>query len=83
MSGLNDTSPEAEAVLLQLLRQARISRKMQMMEQLNQMARTVVLAELRRQYPEADEKFLRYKLAERILGTELAQKILGERIDTK
>lgn len=83
MSGLNDTSPEAEAVLLQLLRQAPISRKMQMMEQLNQMARTVVLAELRRQYPEADEKFLRYKLAERILGTELAQKILGERIDTK
>ena len=46
-SYLSDTQPEAEALLLSLLRQAPAWRKLEMLGQLNQMARTLALSGLR------------------------------------
>ena len=48
------------------------------MGQLDRTARRAVWVELCRQYPQASDRFLRYKLAERVLGQELAKKVLGE-----
>jgi hypothetical protein len=61
-----------------LLRQATIARKLQLMVQLNATGRTLALSDLRRRYPAADEAFIRRKLAERMLGSELAGQIFKE-----
>jgi hypothetical protein len=77
MQLLSDTQPEAEAVLLHLLRQAPVWRKLQLMGQLNQMARSLALSGLRQQYPQATEAELQRLLADRLLGVELASKVYG------
>lgn len=74
---LSDTQPEAEAVLLRLLRETPVWRKMQLLGQLNQMTRSVALSSLRQQYPHADETQLQRLLADRLLGPELAEKAYG------
>lgn len=77
MTLLSDTSPEAEQVLLELLRQAPIQRKLELMGQLNAMAKSLALNNLRRQYPHASEAELRRHLADRLLGPELAAVVYG------
>ena len=72
MTFFTDTTPEAEQVLIELLRQAPIWRKLEMMGQLNVMAKSLALNNLRRQYPHASEAELRRHLADRLLGPELA-----------
>jgi len=74
---LTDTTPEADAVLLQLLRQTPVWRKLQLMDQLNQMAHAMVLSDLRQRYPQATPDELRRLLADRLLGAELAAKVYG------
>lgn len=69
---LSDTSPEAERLLIELLRQAPIWRKLELMGQLNAMAKSLALNNLRQQYPHASEAELRRHLANRLLGPELA-----------
>lgn len=73
----SDTEPEAEAVLLQLLRQAPVWRKWQMMAQLNSMAKSLALSDLRQQCPQATEAELHRRLADRWLGAELALAVYG------
>lgn len=51
MTLLSDTSPKTEQVLLELLRQAPIWRKLELMGQLNAMAKSLALNNLRQQYP--------------------------------
>jgi hypothetical protein len=72
-----DTSPEAEAVLLDLLRQAPGWRKLQMVEELNRNTRMLLLAGLRYRYPNANETELKRRLADLILGPELAAEVYG------
>ncbi len=74
---MNDTAPEANAMLLTLLRQTPVWRKLQLMDQLNAMTQTLALSGLRQQYPHAAEPHLRRLLADRILGPELAYKVYG------
>ena len=76
-SYFTDTRPEAEAVLIQLTRQAPPWRKFQMMGQLNKTARTLMLTGLRDRYPQASETELRRRLADLILGVELAKAVYG------
>ena len=76
---LTDTAPEVEAVLLRLLRQAPVWRKLQLMTQLNDMARTLAIGSLRIQYPQATEAELHRLLADRLLGVEIATKVYGLR----
>jgi len=72
-----DTRPEAEAVLIQLIRQSPPWRKLEMVVQLNQSTRTLMLSGLRERYPHADEVELRRRMADVLLGPELALQVYG------
>ena len=74
---ISDTHPEAERVLIQLLQQAPVWRKMQMLGDLNQAARQLALAGLRERFPEASESELQRRLADLLLGPELAEQAYG------
>ena len=72
-----DTRPEAERVQIELLRRAPAWRKLQMVDQLNQSARTLALGGLRRRSPRATPVELRRRLADLVLGAELAARVYG------
>lgn len=72
-----DTSPEAEAVLFKLWRQAPAWRKWEMMESLNRDARQLALIGLRWRFPNAAPDELRRRLATIVLGEELATRVYG------
>ena len=72
-----DTRPEAEAVLIQLLRQAPPWRKLHMVDQLNQTVRTLALSGLRQRHPNATPQELRRHLADLLLGPDLAARVYG------
>ena len=73
----SDTRPEAEAVLIGLLRQAPPWRKLHMVGQLNQTVRTLALSGLRQRHPEAPPQELRRRLADLLLGPDLAAQVYG------
>jgi hypothetical protein len=73
----SDTRPEAEAVLIGLLRQAPPWRKLHMVGQLNQTVRTLAVSGLRQRYPEATPQELRRRLADLLLGPDLAAQVYG------
>ena len=75
---LNDTSPEAEAVLLTLLRQAPSWRKFKMVGDLNATVRQFALVGIRQRYPKATEREIYRHLADLLLGEELAALAYGE-----
>ena len=72
-----DTSPEAERVLIELLRKASPAQKMQMVLSANRTARSLALAGLRERYPGESPERLRRHLADLWLGPELAAKAYG------
>jgi hypothetical protein len=72
-----DTRPEAEAVLIRMLREAPPWRKLEMVDQLNQSVKMLALAGLRQRYPNDGEYQLRHRLADLLLGGELALKVYG------
>lgn len=80
---LSDTQPEAEALLLSLLRQAPAWRKLEMLGQLNQMARTLALSGLRQRHPQASPEELQRRLADLLLGPALAAHVYGPLVVTK
>lgn len=73
-----DTHPKMESLQIHLWRQVSPTRKMEMLAQLNQLARTLALTGLRAQFPEADEAELQLRLAELVLGRDLAHRVYGE-----
>ena len=74
---LPDTRPEAEAVLIHLLRQAPSWRKLEMVDQLNQSVKLLALAGLRQRFPQDDDERIRRRLADLLLGEDLALKVYG------
>ena len=72
-----DTQPEAQVVLLGLLRQAPPWRKLHMVGQLNETVRALVLSGLRERHPEASPEELHRRRADILLGTELARRAYG------
>ncbi len=77
MDGLNDTHPDIEKRLIAMLREVPVSRKLEMLDDLNQMVREIALQGLRRMYPDATEAQLRRRLADLLLGEELAERAYG------
>ena len=73
----SDTTPEAEAKLIELLRAAPSWRKIEMMEQLNRGMRRLLMAGLKQRHPNADEAELRRRMADLLLGPELAETVYG------
>jgi len=72
-----DTSPEAEAVLIELLRQMPPWRKLYLVGQMNQTLRTLALSGLRARHPRATSQELRRRLADLLLGPDLAARVHG------
>jgi hypothetical protein len=72
-----DTRPEAEQVQIELLRQAPMWRKLEMVGELNRMVCTLALSGLRQAYPGATEEELWRRLADLVLGPELAARVYG------
>lgn len=72
---VTDTSPEAEEVLLRLLREAPPWRKLEVVSDLNRSLRDLVLADLGEHYPDKSDEDLRVLLAERLYGVEVARAI--------
>ena len=78
MSALfSDTRPEVEQVQIDLLRQAPAWRKLALVGQLNQTARTLAWSGLRQRHPEASPETLRRLFADLLLGPELAARVYG------
>ena len=73
----SDTRPEAEAVLIELLRNAPPWRKLHMVSQLNVTVRSLALSGLRQRHPEAGEAEIRRRLADLLLGSALAETVYG------
>jgi len=73
----DDTRPEAEAVLIALLREAPTWRKVQMVDQLNQTVRMLALSGLQKRHPAATPQELRRRLADLLLGPDLAARAYG------
>lgn len=72
-----DTRPEAEAVLIDLLRKAPSWRKLEMIDQLNQSVKLLAFTGLKDRYPDENETQLRRRLADLLLGEDLARKAYG------
>ncbi len=72
-----DTHPEAEAVLIKLLRQAPPWRKLHMVGQLNQTVRALALSGLRQRHPNSTPQEIRRRLADLLLGPDLAAQVYG------
>lgn len=73
----SDTSPAAEAVLLDLYRQASGQRKLAIVGELYAATKQLMLGGLRQRHPRATEAELRHRLADLLLGPELAEKAYG------
>ena len=73
----SDTRPEAEAVLIELLRNAPSWRKFEMVSQLYAQMKNLTIAGLRQRHPDADESEIRRRLADMLLGPELALEVYG------
>jgi hypothetical protein len=63
-----DTTPEAEAVLLELLRRAPVWKRLQMVDQMHEVLRQLAMADIRRRYPRADNDEIKRRLAARVLS---------------
>ena len=72
-----DTYPEAEAVLIRLLREAPPWRKLEIVDQLTQSVKLLALAGLRQRFPQEDDERIRRRLADLLLGEEVALKVYG------
>lgn len=69
----SDTPPDMEALQFALWRQASLSEKMTMLDNLVLTTRRLMLTGLRERYPNADETELRRRLADLWLSPELAR----------
>ena len=65
-----DTSTEAQEVLFDLIRQAPVWKRLQMVADLNQTLRLLATADVRRCYPDASQEEIRRRLAVRWLKRE-------------
>jgi hypothetical protein len=72
-----DTHPEAEAVLIELLRAAPPWRKLEMVGQMNEAVKVMMLSGLRERYPEDSPALLHRRMADLLLGPELATQVYG------
>lgn len=72
-----DTSPEAERVLIELMRKLSPHRKLEMVAQMNETVATLALSGLRARHPNASDEELRRRMADLWLGPELAERVYG------
>lgn len=74
---LSDTSPAAERLQIELMRQAPSWRKVYLVGQMTESVRLLALTGLRQRHPQATPDQLRRMLADLWLGSELATRVYG------
>jgi len=74
---LPDTTAEAEAVLIEMIRESPEWRRLQLAGQMSQTAREMSKAGLRTRFPDAAENELIRRFADLQLGETLARKVYG------
>lgn len=67
----NDTDPETERALIEMLRQMPMWKRAEQWNALTQAWREFILADLRKRYPQAGAQELRKRLAARLLPREI------------
>lgn len=72
-----DTDPEAERALVELLRRTPTWKRAEQLAGLIHTRNVLVLADLRRRYPNADAEELRKRLAARLLPREQVRQVFG------
>jgi hypothetical protein len=72
-----DTRPEAEEVLIRLLREAAPWRKLEMVGQMNETVKTMMHSGLRERFPKDTPEMIQRRMADLLLGVELALKVYG------
>ena len=72
-----DTTPEAQQVLFELARRTPVWKRLQLTCELVQTTRLLMLADLRRRFPEACEEELRRRLIARVLTREEVVRAFG------
>ncbi len=72
-----DTSPEAQQVLFELTRRMPVWKRLRLTCELVQATRALMLADLRRRFPEAGEEELRRRLIARLLPREEVVRAYG------
>jgi hypothetical protein len=72
-----DTHPDAEAVLIRMLREAPPWSKLEMVVLLNESVRLLAQTGLRQRLPEENDDQIRTRLADLLIEEELAVKVYG------
>jgi len=72
-----DTHPEAEAVLIRLLREAPPWRKLEMVGQMNEAVKSLMRCGLSESHPNDPPQMIQRRMADLLLGEELALKVFG------
>jgi hypothetical protein len=78
-----DTTPKAEAILLEGYRKMPAWEKLQCVENLNQTLKQLQLADIKAKHPNADEYELKRRLASRWIEPELMKKAFGWDVEEK
>jgi hypothetical protein len=78
-----DTSPEAEAVLLEGYRKMPAWKKFQCVDDLNQALKSLQLADIKSKSPQASEHELKMRLASRWIEPELMKRAFGWDVEEK
>jgi len=78
-----DTSPEAERVLIDLLRRAPPWKKFAAIDDTTRAMRELALIGLKERHPRASPEELRRRLAGLLLGEDLAERVFGPLPDTE
>jgi len=72
-----DTHPEAEAVLIRLLREAPPWRKLEMVGQMNETVKSLMRCGLSESHPNDPPQMIQRRMADLLLGEELARRVFG------
>lgn len=75
--GLEDTSPEAERVLIELARATPVWRKFEQVAETTETCRAFAMAGLRKRYPKASEEEIHRRLAALVLDRETVIRVYG------
>ena len=75
--GLEDTSPEAERVLIELARRTPVWRKFEQVAETTETCRAFAMSGLRERYPEASEEELRRRFVALVLDRETVIRAYG------
>lgn len=67
----DETDPEAERALIEMIRRTPTWKRAEQLNALNLAHRELILADLRKRYPQANEQELRKRLAARLLPREI------------